>query len=98
MASTDVEKGAALAVALAVKAFLTRSEWREPILVDSGNGFYLLYRGDDCDAEGDILKFALRFLANKFNMLLSLLQLFETKVHSLALRAASNQGLAACTH
>ena len=67
MASTDAEKAAAFAVTLAVKAFLTGQDWPEPILVDSGNGFYLLYRGDDGDAEGDVLKFTLRFLANKFN-------------------------------
>ena len=44
--ATDAEKAAAKAVADAAQADLTARGWPRPIVVDSGNGWHLLYRID----------------------------------------------------
>lgn len=66
-ASSAEQRMQAAATADAVQAYLTSQHWPEPIRLDSGNGMHLLYRGDRCSANGDILKYALKGLAAKFN-------------------------------
>ena len=44
--ATDEEKDAALAPARIVHAYLSDVGWPEPVVVDSGNGWYLMYRID----------------------------------------------------
>src|SRR5262249_30592004 len=44
--ATDAEKAAALDRAIAICAYLTNQEWPEPVVMDSGNGYWLLYAVD----------------------------------------------------
>lgn len=67
VASTDEQRADAAVTADGVQAYLTSNEWPEPIRIDSGNGIHLLYKGDRCSADGGILKFALRALAQRFD-------------------------------
>jgi hypothetical protein len=50
-----------------VRAALTERGWPEPIVIDSGNGCHLLYKGDRCAPGGEILKLALKFLSSTFS-------------------------------
>ncbi|MGH9770551.1 MAG: hypothetical protein ACRD4Q_02440 [Candidatus Acidiferrales bacterium] len=65
--STDPEKEQAWIVAQRVRAHLLEQGWPEPIVVDSGNGYHLLYRGDGCDPSGRIWRFVLKHLAALYN-------------------------------
>ena len=64
-ASTE-QRAAGRATAHQVRDYLATREWPEPILIDSGNGGHLLYRGDRCSADGDTLALALKTLNDKF--------------------------------
>jgi hypothetical protein len=65
--STDGEKAEALNVTSNVHAYLAERGWPEPILVDSGNGYHLLYRGDRCNASSSAWVHVLKHLAGRFN-------------------------------
>lgn len=69
ISATDVEHRAALTHALEVREFLQAREWPQPILIDSGNGSYLLYRIDlpNDDRARDLLKRILEALAAWFD-------------------------------
>jgi hypothetical protein len=49
VAATDEERRYAYATALRVQEYLHGEGWPEPIILDSGNGFHLIYRGDRCN-------------------------------------------------
>ena len=66
-AATDKHRIAAGVMADTVRDHLASLEWPEPIRIDSGNGIHLLYKGDRCSANGDILKYALIALARRFD-------------------------------
>ena len=66
-AATPEELAAALALATTVREYLTSQGWPEPILLSSGNGVHMLYKGDRCSPEGDILALALKYLDLKFS-------------------------------
>jgi hypothetical protein len=54
--ATDAEKAHAHTKALEVHSWLTARGWPEPVFVESGNGFYLIYRIDlACTASTDEL-------------------------------------------
>ena len=67
--STGAEKAAAWEVADRVHTFLASRGWPEPIIVDSGNGYHLLYRGEGSgfDAKSPAWRFALNQLAQRFD-------------------------------
>lgn len=65
--ATVVEKATALEVADKIQAYLASLGWPEPILVDSGNGYHLLYRGDGCCADSEEWVYALKHLDSEFS-------------------------------
>ena len=65
-ASTDVQLADAKQVADCVVAYLTEQGWPEPILVASGNGYYLLYRTETLD-DSIWWKQCLGALGSRFN-------------------------------
>jgi hypothetical protein len=65
--ATDEEKAAAGASADAVKQYLTAKGWPEPILADSGNGYYLLYAIDLPVNDGGLVQRILGALAQRFD-------------------------------
>lgn len=67
--ATDAEKACAYAKAIEVRAWLTGRGFPEPLLCDSGNGYYLLYRIDlPCDEKTDALfRNCLNALAERFS-------------------------------
>jgi hypothetical protein len=65
--STDEEKAASLEVAERVRAYLIERGWPQPILIDSGNGFHLIYQGDHCDANSNAWVHVLKHLAATFD-------------------------------
>lgn len=67
VSATDAEKAAALATALAVRAFLREQGWADPVLADSGNGYHLLYRVDLPADDGGLVAGILRSLADQFD-------------------------------
>ena len=66
-AATEGQRGDAISTADDVQVFLSSRDWPEPTRIDSGNGIHLLYKGDRTSADGCILKFALKALAEKFD-------------------------------
>jgi hypothetical protein len=69
VSSTDTEKEAALAKALAVREYL-RAEWGvEPALANSGNGYHLLFRIDlpNTEASTALVKGVLEYLDAQFS-------------------------------
>jgi hypothetical protein len=68
ISATDVEKAEALRIANAIKLFLTEEAgWPYPIMMDSGNGYYLLYRIDLPADDGEVCKRCLETLATRFD-------------------------------
>jgi P4 family phage/plasmid primase-like protien len=67
VSATEEEKQAAREVTWAVREFLRGRGWPEPILVDSGNGFYLLYRIDLPADDGGLVARVLAALASSFD-------------------------------
>ena len=61
--STPEHRAAALALATTVQAFLAKRGWPEPIILDSGNGVHLLYKGDRSGTKGSLWDVALRYLS-----------------------------------
>jgi hypothetical protein len=71
--ATDAEHEDARALALSIRDYLDAQGWPAPVLVDSGNGFHLLYRIDlpcgpprQCPAQ-KLLKAVLEQLAQRFD-------------------------------
>jgi hypothetical protein len=70
ISSTDAEHKAALDVAEKIRQELTREGWTKPLLQDSGNGAYLIFRLPDLpndDLSRDLVKRCLGALARRFN-------------------------------
>lgn len=69
--ATDGEKAAARQVAEAVRDYLTGLGWPAPVLIDSGNGYHLLYRIDLPNGPDDgtrpLVMRVLRALAGRFD-------------------------------
>ena len=65
--ATDTEKTEALAVAERVKAFLAKAGWPAPLVIDSGNGLYLLYAVDLPVEDGKLVLNCLKALAKRFD-------------------------------
>jgi hypothetical protein len=65
--ASDAKKAEALAVATRIIAFLTEHGWPEPVVIDSGNGIQLLYRGDHCNPNSEAWAHVLRHLAKLFS-------------------------------
>lgn len=66
VSSTDEEKAAAHARALAMREALTAAGWPAPVFGDSGNGYHLLYRVE-LPAESELVKRCLEALALRFS-------------------------------
>jgi hypothetical protein len=69
LSATEAEKEACRTLALAVLEFLTGLGWPQPVLIDSGNGFHLLFRIDlpADDASRVLLRKLLKALGEKFD-------------------------------
>lgn len=67
--ATEEEKEAARGVAEAVLAYLGGAGWPQPVWIDSGNGWHLLYRIDEpCDNDTQVLlREVLKTLAARFD-------------------------------
>lgn len=65
--STDEEKAAALACAQQVATWLKESGWPDPIWVDSGNGYHLLFRGDLCNPDSKASGYLLKTMGQMFS-------------------------------
>src|SRR5262245_43933024 len=67
--ATDVEKAAARAVATAAREYLAGIGFPEPAVIDSGNGYHLMYRVElpNDDATRDLVKRWLNALAARFD-------------------------------
>lgn len=66
VSATADEKERARQVMLKVGRFLDEREWPRPAIVDSGNGFYLLYRIDLPSDDGGLVKRVLKSLQGRF--------------------------------
>jgi putative DNA primase/helicase len=70
VSATDDEKKAALERAITVCEYLTAQGWLEPVVMDSGNGYWLLYAIDipaDDGGNDGLVHRCLKALAAKFN-------------------------------
>ncbi len=67
--ASEAEKAAAYRQAIAVREHLRSVGWPEPMLVDSGNGYHLIYRIDlpNDQASEDLVRGVLLALAAKFD-------------------------------
>jgi hypothetical protein len=66
-AATAEQRDSAMKVATTIRQALTERGWPEPIVIDSGNGTHLLFKGDRCAPGGEILRHALKFLKSTFS-------------------------------
>lgn len=69
VSATDAEKAASLEVAMAAADYLTDLAWPAPVVIDSGNGWHLLY-GIDLPNDGlsqQLVKAVLAHLADRFD-------------------------------
>ena len=67
VSATDEEKDQAEFVMQQVRRHLDRRGWPAPAVVDSGNGFYLLYRIDLPATDADVVKSVLDALKGQFS-------------------------------
>jgi hypothetical protein len=67
MASTDEELSAARVTASKVRTLLSKMGWPEPIVLCSGNGIHLLYRGDGCSPHSPEWSHCLKYLAQRYS-------------------------------
>lgn len=65
--ATDAEKQHARSKTYEVARFLNRLGWPQPAIVDSGNGFHLLFRVDLPTDDGGLIHSVLRTLQQKFS-------------------------------
>lgn len=66
ISATEKEKRRAWEKMKAVRVYLRQHDWPEPMVVDSGNGFYLLYRIDLPTEDGDLVRRVLEALRMRF--------------------------------
>lgn len=64
-ASAEMRRDA-MATSQRVHTFLAERGWPEPLVLDSGNGIHMLYRGSRCSADGSTVNFALKRLNSLF--------------------------------
>jgi hypothetical protein len=71
VSATTPEKQAARKTMLAVRTWLHREGWAQPVIADSGNGFHLLYRVDEPNDEGtkQLFRQCLAALSERFSTL-----------------------------
>jgi putative DNA primase/helicase len=67
LSATDEEKAGTLRVAEAIRRHLTVAGWPEPALVDSGNGYYLIYGIDLPADDGGLVLRALKAVKARFD-------------------------------
>lgn len=67
ISATDEEKAAVKETVLAVREYLRRNGWPEPILCDSGNGYHLMYRVDLPAADDGLVRRVLNAVADQFD-------------------------------
>jgi hypothetical protein len=67
LSATDTEKAKAYETAERIRADLTNLGWPEPVIIDSGNGYYLLYEVDLPVNDGGLTERCLRALAAKYD-------------------------------
>jgi hypothetical protein len=65
--STDAEKSEALTIIDQIREYLGALGWTEPVVVDSGNGYHLLYGGDGCNAASKPWVHVLKYLDRTFS-------------------------------
>lgn len=63
ISATDLEKSTAYEMVTQLKSILTDKGWSEPIVIDSGNGYYLLYRIDEPVEDDGLVKRCLQSCA-----------------------------------
>lgn len=68
LCSTDAEKAEAFQVANKVREFLASKGWPDSILLDSGNGYHILFRGDGCGPDSEQWHFCLKHLSELFGI------------------------------
>lgn len=90
--SSVEEKEAALLLTKIVHRDLKKAGWPRPIVVDSGNGYHLLYRIDLPADDGGIVRDCLKSLASKYDR--EQLKI-DTSVHD-AVRLAKLPGTLSC--
>ena len=67
LSATDAEKAKACETAERIRADLTTAGWPEPVTIDSGNGFYLLYKMDLAVQDGGLTQRCLKALATRYD-------------------------------
>ena len=67
LSATDAEKAKACETAERIRADLTTAGWPEPVTIDSGNGFYLLYKVDLAVQDGGLTQRCLKALATRYD-------------------------------
>jgi len=67
ISSTEQEKKSARKVAHEVREWLRTQGWPDPLVIDSGNGFHLLYLVDLPTEDNELLKRCLEVLDEKFS-------------------------------
>lgn len=67
ISSTDAEKAASKVVAKQVRDWLTSQSWPDPVVIDSGNGFHLLYRVDLPAEDSGLVQRCLEALHKRFS-------------------------------
>lgn len=67
ISSTWEEKAEALVVLTQIRQYIAALGWPEPIVIDSGNGYHLLYKGDGCNANSRAWVHVLKYLDRTFS-------------------------------
>ena len=67
MSTTKAEKAIGLETARSIELHLTMAGWPIPIIVDSGNGYYVLYKIDLPSQDNGLVENCIRALAKLFN-------------------------------
>jgi KaiC/GvpD/RAD55 family RecA-like ATPase len=68
ISSTEEEKAISREVAEKVRDFLRWQDWPEPVLIDSGNGYHLIYAIDLPAGESGLVEKVLKALAKRFDV------------------------------
>ena len=67
LSATDAEKAQAYETVERIRTDLTTAGWPEPVIIDSGNGYYLLYKVDLAVNDGRLTERCLKALAAKYD-------------------------------
>lgn len=65
--ATDAEKKLALAKACAVRDYLKRNGWPAPLMIDSGNGFYLIFCVELPTDDGNLIHNVIKAISERFS-------------------------------